>query len=263
MKIVIIGAGNVAQILGRRIVESGHELIQVFSRTIQHARQFGGMLNAMQCNGYFTDATDTVDNIRKDGDVYLIAISDDALPEVTKQFHFGNALTVHTAGAMPMELLETVSAHHGVLYPLQSLRKEMSGIPTIPLLLDANTSNGYQLLNQFAGTLSPLVMRANNNERLKLHIAAVITGNFTNHLYALAQDYCRKEGVDFSLLFPLITETANRLHHYPPDTMQTGPAIRHDIDVIEKHLEMLNDHPLLREVYKTLSVSISTFHKKV
>jgi predicted short-subunit dehydrogenase-like oxidoreductase (DUF2520 family) len=152
--------------------------------------------------------------------------------------------------------LKDISVNYGVLYPLQSLRKEMQYDADIPFLIDGNTEETKTLIEDFAKTLSTNVTKATDEERLKLHVAAVIVSNFTNHLYALAEDFCKKEKIDFQLLAPLIKETAGRVDTMSPTMAQTGPAARKDIFTLDKHIRLLSDHPKLRYVYLKLTDSI-------
>ena len=100
------------------------------------------------------------------------------------------------------------------------------------------------------------VAEAGEDARLKLHVAAVIVSNFTNYLYALAEDYCRKEGIDFKQLLPLIEETANRVKDISPKQAQTGPAIRQDDETVQKHLVLLENYPQLKNIYALMTESI-------
>ena len=112
-------------------------------------------------------------------------------------------------------------------------------------------------LKDLAQSISPeKVAEAGTEDRMKLHVAAVLVSNFTNHLYKLAAAYCRKEGIDFRQLQPLIEETALRLREISPAQAQTGPAIRQDEDTIQKHLELLRNEPVIREIYEQLTRSI-------
>ncbi|HMK03952.1 MAG TPA: Rossmann-like and DUF2520 domain-containing protein [Ferruginibacter sp.] len=248
MRVVIIGSGNVASVLGRLLKKNNHEIIQVISRNAQHAQTLAAEL---QCP--FSDINNTVDT---NADIYLVAVNDGALYELNKSFHLGNKLVLHTAGSVPQDILKDISVNYGVLYPLQSLRKEMDYPHDIPLLVDGNTEETLTLTEDFARTISGTVARACDEERLKLHVAAVIVSNFTNHLYALAEEFCKKEKVDFSMLAPLIRETAERIMTHSPTEVQTGPALRNDIFTLDKHLRILSEHPRLRYVYLKLTDSI-------
>jgi predicted short-subunit dehydrogenase-like oxidoreductase (DUF2520 family) len=248
MKVVIIGSGNVATVLGRMMKKAGHIIVEVFSRQADHAEL---LANELQCG--FTDKPHLIDQT---AEVYLFALSDTALYSLGQTFQLRDKLALHTAGSVPIDVLQKVSSNYGVLYPLQSLRKEMESIPDIPLLIDANSEDNKANIESFAKTISPLVSISSYEQRLRLHVAAVFVNNFTNHLYTMASDYCTKENLDFSLLFPLITETAQRIHQYAPNNMQTGPAVRKETITIDRHLKLLSDYPALKYIYAKLTDSI-------
>lgn len=133
----------------------------------------------------------------------------------------------------------------------------METLPDIPIFFDGIDALTKQKLEALAHSISAeKVVEGNDNDRLKLHVAAVMVSNFTNHLYALAEDYCRKEGLDFKQLLPLIEETAMRLKDTSAKQAQTGPALRHDSETIQKHLELLKEHPQLKNIYVLLTESI-------
>ena len=248
MQIVIIGSGNVASVLGRLCKQNGYQVLQVVSRNASHAK--------ILADEFSCDYADYGGAMNNDAELYLVAVADTALFDLDKSFNLGNKLILHTAGSVSKDVLKTVSVNYGVLYPLQSLRKEMQYANDIPMLIDGNTEETITLIEDFAKTLSVNVTKANDEQRLKLHVAAVVVSNFTNHLYALAEEFCKKEEVDFKLLAPLIKETAERIQHASPPDVQTGPAVRNDIFTIEKHLRILANHPKLKYIYIKLTDSI-------
>jgi len=248
MKIVLIGSGNVATTLGRLIQRNNHKVIQVTSRNIVHAKILG---DELQC-----EYTDYNGELNKTADLYIIAVSDTALNECVHHYNIHDKLIVHTAGSVSKEVLKNVSYNYGVLYPLQSLRKEVENIPDIPFLIDGNNEWVVKQLHDFALTLSPSVQVVGDEDRLKLHAAAVIVSNFTNHLYAIAEDFCMHEHINFDLLKPLIVETAARIKNQSPGAVQTGPAVRKDINTLDKHLRLLSNYPKLKTTYLRLTDSI-------
>lgn len=249
MKVLIIGAGNVATVLGRLIKGAGHDIVQVVSRHMESAALLAAEL---QCS-----AATSFANMNKDADIYIAAMSDASLNEIKENLSLGEQLIIHTAGSVPKEVLKGVSSNYGVMYPLQSLSKENYGSDVkLPLLIDASNEQALSQLEQLALSISPMVSTATDEQRLKLHVAAVVTNNFTNHLYSLAYDFCEKEKVDFGMLLPLIEATALRLRKQAPNTMQTGPAKRKDIITLDKHLRILNAYPQLRSVYLKMTDSI-------
>ncbi len=248
MKVVIIGSGNVATVLSRLLIEKGHNILQVMSRNIDNARQLAEELNVN-----YSDLNGQPDSA---ADIIIIAVSDFVVIEGLPQLNFNNKLVVHTAGSVSKEVLSNFSSHYGVLYPLQSLVKDKKVPSDIPFLIDGNDEGVIKYLDDFARSLSHIVQQVNDEDRLKLHTAAVIVSNFTNHLYSIAEEFCHKEQIDFDMLKPLIMETAQRIQHTSPSLVQTGPAVRKDIQTLDKHLRILVNHPKLRTTYLRLTDSI-------
>ncbi len=249
MRIVILGAGNVATVLGRLSRQAGHDILQVVSRTAAHA---DALARELGCSG----STD-FNELDKTAQLVLVALSDAALYDLKDRVHLGDKLVVHTAGSVSREVLKEISGNYGVLYPLQTLRAEKTDYGrNIPLLTDGNSAYAQEQIELFAASISDQVNKADDEQRLKLHLAGVVASNFTNHLYCLAAQYCKEERLDFSMLQPLIEETAIRIRNHHPCDMQTGPAFRKDVVTLDKHLRVLNDYPKLRTTYLRLTDSI-------
>ena len=252
MEIIIIGSGYVATAMGRKIISAGHHVVQVFSRNRHHAETLAGILHS--------SVISSLSKLDKEAASILIAISDDAIPSFLAGFPGSASLLVHTAGSLPMDILKTGSTRIGVMYPLQSFRRELNTGAGFPLLIDAGNEKDLQLLTEFAAGLSKTVIQANDSLRMKYHVGGVIVNNFSNHLFALTESWCREEGIDFSLLHPLIHETCSRLEQASPQNLQTGPAIRNDRETIKKHLLLLKANPGLSRLYEVLTSSIQQFH---
>ena len=253
MKVVIIGSGNVATVLGKKILAAGHEILQVMSPNLTHAKTLGELL--------FCEVTNDFNNVHSGGELYLFALTDAALEDIHEKISVYQSLAVHTAGSVSKSVFKKVSTNYGVLYPLQSLRGNTEVLPEIPFLIDGNNAESLFQIQTFAQTISNRVEHADDLKRLKLHVAAVISSNFANHLYSLAEEFCELEGVDFDLLHPLILETASRVTSYSPRSLQTGPAIRNDLPTIRKHSRLLKSYPVLKRIYNQISESIRDFYK--
>lgn len=248
MDIVIIGTGNTATVLGKKLKAAGHRILQVFGRDAKEASSLAYKLG--------TESTNYWSVVNRDADIYLLAVSDIAIEELKAELQMGEKVVVHTAAAVSKSILQNTSQHFGVFYPLQSLKKASDHLPDIPIVIDASDSQTLSLLESLAGSISENVVEGDDEYRLKLHLAAVFCNNFPNHLYALMEDYCQKQGIDFRLLIPLIQETAMRLDEMLPSQAQTGPAARRDTVTISKHLELLENDARLRDVYQLLTKSI-------
>jgi hypothetical protein len=208
---------------------------------------------AMQLKSKYNDLSGQMD---VNTDLFIIALPDDAISSCFPFLEGCNKLVIHTAASVSMEILKDVSPNYGVIYPLQSLKKEAQRKVDIPFFYCSNKIENEVSIAATLHRISNNVSRASDEERLKYHVAAVFVCNFTNHLYALAETYCKKEQLNFKQLQPLIEETALRLKEMPPSLLQTGPAVRNDVLTMQKHLDMLSSNPEMQEIYKMLSKSI-------
>ena len=250
MKIVIIGAGNVATQLGMAFRRKSFPVVQVYSRTLSSAETLGKKLQ--------TDYTDQLQQIVPDADLYVFAIKDAALPELLKAFPPTGGLWVHTAGSLPIEIFkESAATRYGVFYPLQTFSKNREvSFEQIPIFTEANHPEDQELLDQIASSLSYHVIPLSSEKRKHLHLSAVFACNFTNHLYNLAAQILENQAIDWKVLLPLIEETAAKVQELSPREAQTGPAVRYDIPIIEKHLEMLEGDWGKQEIYRMLTRDI-------
>ena len=77
-----------------------------------------------------------------------------------------------------------------------------------------------------------------------------------NHCYEISSELLAAHNVPFDVLLPLIDETAHKVHELSPVHAQTGPAVRYDENVMEKHKMLLAASPLWQNLYELMSKSI-------
>ena len=248
MKIVFIGAGNLATRLSLAMQRVGMQIGQVYSHTEASARQLATRLGCPWTND--------LSALQEDGDLYVFSLKDTVLSDVISKVKPNNGMWVHTAGSMPMSVFEGYAQRFGVLYPLQTFCKGRNvNFDVIPIFLEANTDKNADYLKNIASALSENVRFMSSEKRRSLHLAAVFACNFTNHIYTLSYKLLENESIPADVLLPLIDETVSKIHSMPPAAAQTGPAIRYDENVINKHLAMLDD-PDMQAIYRLLSQSI-------
>ena len=248
IKIVLLGTGNVATHLFNAFQNCDNtEVIQVYNRSHKNLAAFKT-----------TDTTTSISKLKK-ADIYIIAISDDSIAELSKKLQLRKKLIVHTSGAKSIDTISNQN-RRGVFYPLQTFSATKSvDFKTIPLCLEAEHSDDLILLEQLAKTISSAVYHINSAQRKALHVAAVFVNNFVNHLYQKGEEICLEHKVSFDILKPLIQETAAKIMTLSPKESQTGPAIRNDKNVTQQHLEDLHS-TTQQEIYKLLTKSIQETH---
>lgn len=253
-RIALVGAGNVATHLGKALSDAGCTIMQVFSRTEASASTLASTLNC--------PFTTKLTEVTQDADLYLVMLKDSVLNEVLPQLtqRNRNALFVHTAGSVPMKIWEGLAARHGVLYPMQTFSKAQAvDFELVHIFVEANSKEDTELLKDLAGLISSKVFEASSEQRKYLHLSAVFACNFTNHMYAVCEHLLTEHGLPFSSMFPLIDETARKVHHLSPVQGQTGPAQRYDTNVMQQQEALLANEPVLAEIYHLLSENIHTY----
>lgn len=249
--IAFIGAGNLATNLAKALYRKGFRIVQVYSRTRESAQELAQEVEA----AYTTD----LQAVTKEAQLYIVALKDAAFVELLPEIVAGkgNALWVHTAGSIPMDIWQGHVARYGVLYPMQTFSKRHEvDFGQIPFFVESNSEEDVQLLKDIASDLSEKVYEASSEQRKSLHLAAVFACNFANHMYALAAELLKKYGLPFEAMLPLIDETARKVHELEPLAAQTGPAVRYDRNVINEHLRMLAGEPHMKELYQEISEDI-------
>jgi predicted short-subunit dehydrogenase-like oxidoreductase (DUF2520 family) len=186
-------------------------------------------------------------------DVTIIAVSDDAIQQVSQEIDDRKGLIAHTSGAVDINAI--AGKRKGVFYPLQSFTKNaIIHFNEIPFCLETTHKDDFSLLENVAKSIGNKIYQIDSEQRKKLHVAAVFVNNFTNHMYTIANDICEKNDVPFEILYPLIEETAKKVQLISPKDAQTGPAKRNDVQTIQNHLEQLNLQQ--QKIYELLTKSI-------
>lgn len=251
-RIVLLGAGNVGSHLAKAIVSAGLDLVQVYSRTPDHAKELA--------NRYSTAFTSDT-NALADADLYIFSIKDDAVSALAKQLHLAGKKVAHTSGALPTDALSGVSDYHGVFYPLQTFTAELEvEWKGIPICVEASDSAMLEQLKALGKAISGLVLETNFEDRKKLHVAAVFVNNFTNNLLKNAEEIMKQTSLPFSVLQPLAEETIRKAFLSGPANAQTGPAIRGDEKTIAAHEELLSGYPEIQKMYRVLTEAIKNLN---
>lgn len=254
--IVLIGAGNVASHLAPALQKNGYKIIQIYSRTKKSAQLLGEKLKI--------DYTEKIQAIKQQAQIYLFAVSDKAIePVLQKMPQNKQALYLHTGGSMPMNIFKQYVTHFGVLYPLQTFSKNRKvNLTQVPFFVEANKPENLVVIKKIAEKLSNICIELSSDDRKYLHLAAVFACNFVNHLYHISQQVLSEKKIDFSVLHPLIQETAQKALENNPADVQTGPAVRYDTNIIEKQLDLLKNTPQYAQIYEQISKSIHFIQKK-
>ena len=243
--IILLGSGNVATHLGIALKNSNYNILQVYSKSIENAKLLSKKLDA--------DFTNDLNKLKL-ADLIIVSIKDDSISSILSKIK--NTAIVHTSGSIGINIFVDKFTNYGVFYPLQTFKKDVElNVSEIPFCIEGNSLRFENQLIEIAKTLSCNVIKMNSKQIKRLHIAAVFACNFSNHMYTIANDMLEKNNIDFKFLLPLIKKTTANLDEESPKQLQTGPAKRKDMAVIQEHLDTIKEKEI-RDLYQKISANI-------
>lgn len=252
-RIIIIGAGNMATQLAIALDNDHCKIVQIYNRTLSAAAALEQQLRQD------VTVTDDITAICNDATLYIFSVSDSALPTIIDKIQGNNALWIHTAGSMEADIFKNKTSQYGVLYPMQTVHKtRKTDWQGVPIFIEASNDQALQRIEALASSISENVLRCDSAQRKAVHLAAVFACNFSNHMYAIAAHLLESQGLSFDVMKLLIRETELKAEQMPPLKAQTGPAIRHDENVMRKHLALLEGTPEA-ELYRLISLNIERY----
>lgn len=252
-RVVVVGAGKVARQLVPWLKSKGVEVVQVYNRHLEAAGALASEVGAA--------AIDDLKELDTGVQLVFIAVSDDAIANVSGEMPRTDAVVVHTSGTRPITDLE----HHekrGVFYPLQTFSEEAQvDFQQVPVCIESSDDVVSEVLKSCGIAWGLQMHELDSGQREVLHVAAVIANNFTNHLLGKSFDLLKTHNIAPDILYPLLMETIRKAVYNDPHAIQTGPAVRGDERTVQRHLDKLKDDPALREIYRQLTDSILQTHR--
>ena len=251
-KIVLLGSGNIATLMYSVLQTNNFfQVTQIYSRNEEHAKTLA--------DRFCCDYTSKIECIKK-ADIYVSVLKDDVSESIWNQIRFEKSILIHTSGSLDISVMKKSAEHFGVIYPLMTISKyRIIDSKKIPVFIEYSDSETKECIEQLCGDKFHSVTELDSKSRSKLHLAAVFANNFSNYMFSVSEGILKKNGISFDLMFPIIEETVEKIHYMSPFEAQTGPAIRFDKKIIDKHLSMLSGPE--KEVYQTVSTAIFEMYK--
>ena len=249
------GAGRVASALCIKMYSSGLDIRQIVSADASNGRSLAASCKALWSNELSYSSSNSI---------IIVAVTDHKLRTVLENIKCDpDTIVVHTAGSIGLDIFPDHMKRKGVFYPLQTFSKNREvNFSDLPFFLEGSDSDVRDALKDLAETIGGKIYFADTESRKALHLAAVFICNFTNHMLTAGKDIAARKGIAFDVFEHLIKETIDKALTEGPGNSQTGPAVRNDLNVIEKHLDLLSYTPEYRNVYMEITNSIIQYYKK-
>jgi predicted short-subunit dehydrogenase-like oxidoreductase (DUF2520 family) len=250
-RIGFIGAGRVAWHLAPALKNSGNKIVQVISRSALSAQKLGDRVGC--------EHTDKISNLDREIEILFLTVADHALVELINDISDYRGIVVHTSGTFSALRFACQKYKYGGLYPLQtfSIGRPVD-LSHVPVFIEGSEPLVTEILIKLATGFSEEVHMVTHEERRWMHLAAVWSNNFANHMLANSYDIMNDHSLPVKWLEPLIVETFMKAVDLGPFKSQTGPAKRHDQTTIKKHVDLLSYSQELQVLYKRISDSIQS-----
>lgn len=257
-KIAIIGTGNVAWHLNIAFENAGHIVTAVYNRDLKKAAHF-------TMGSYQAEPVNSLDFSKSQAAIFIMAVSDDVVADIAEMLKLPDgAILAHTSGTLSIKSIAYAPTEDiGVFYPLQTLSKGKSiDFAQVPICVEGETLRAQHQLAALGQTLTKRVQMLDSGQRRLIHLGAVFACNFTNHMLTLSKQILEQQEIDFAILQPLITETLSKSLEIGPEKAQTGPAIRRDMETLDKQLEALQGDEQVARIYEYVSQHILDFYSE-
>ena len=248
-RIVIAGAGRLATQLGLAFHRKGIAVSKIYNRSADKGKKLARRIQAQ----YVSDIRD----LEVESGICILAVSDAVLVSMAESLQMKSMLVAHTSGTVGMDVLAPVGNYTGVFYPLQTFTlSSRVDFFKVPVCIEGNSDSAEQRLVSLASGISGTVIRLDSSRRRVLHLSAVFASNFTNFMYAVAEDILSEHDLPVSILEPLVLRTAQNIRGGDLLGKQTGPAARGDAEILRKHRELLAGHTDYQAIYDLMSEHI-------
>ncbi|HWB89261.1 MAG TPA: DUF2520 domain-containing protein [Acidimicrobiia bacterium] len=232
MRLIVVGPGRAGGAIALASEAAGHDIVGVLSR-------------------HPVDRWEQLDwDVQlPEADIVLIAVTDEAIPEVAARIapHVSEVgVAAHLSGFTPVLALREIQERGtavGGFHPLQSLPDAESGAKALEgsfVGIDGDQL-GADVLTHLAVTLGMEPFRLDDAARPAYHAAAAAAANFVVTSLAVSADLFHSAGIDPKVSRPLVERAVANVFEKGPAASLTGPIARGDIDTVIGHLTAAHD----------------------
>ncbi len=249
MKVSIIGAGKAAWFLAERLRRSNIAVYQVYNRTATRGQ--------ILCDAYGAEYVPDIQKLDTDIDALFFAINDSLIDDLAEVLVWSTStLLISLSGSRDISTLPSPE-HWSVMWPIYSLMAGSAEKDDIPLVLDTPAEPSLvELTHTLADALSKNQYILNQEKRLMAHLSAVFANNFVNFINKEMFLIMKHAELDTDMMQDIMKSTLGYSLEHKQDSVLTGPAVRHDEDTIQHHIESLAYDPTLQKLYQNITQSI-------
>jgi len=246
--IAIVGAGAVAQALGRSLALRGAPVVALASRSRLRAEEAAPFLGPWVTLVASSELPGLATRV-------LVAVSDEAIPAVAETLAragMKGGAALHTCGAKGPEALAALRAAGvacGMLHPLQTFADPPPGVERLERITFglAGDRQALDWADEIVRLLEGRGLYIASDRLSWYHAGAVLASNALLAVIDAATILMERAGVErkaaLRALEPLSRTSLDNVFARGPRAALTGPIARGDIATVAAHLEALEEAP--------------------
>ncbi len=263
LKYGIIGAGNIGQILIRKLANKGTLLWVVESdySKFQHIREI---------TNYNSNVFPNISDIQDLPDVIIIAVNDSEIENIAKNLanDIGERLIgkyiFHLSGSLKSDVLSLCENYGAIIFAMHPYQtfygNDLSALDNALWAVELGNAGKNVIKSIIADLggkyefLSPVTLE----HKILYHLSAVLASNYLILFLSFAKKVTEISGINpEKFLPPIIQQTINNFLNFGLKNQLplTGPFARGDFEIIKKHLIAMESQPELFDIYQKLTLS--------
>lgn len=246
MRLGFIGAGKVGTALGIYFKEKGFDISGYYSRTKDSCIQ-----SAIRTESHYYS---NLQQLVEASDILFITTSDDQIENVAKQLCEAyclkpGKLIIHTSGALPSTIIDTVKAFGCFTYsmhPLQAFAnvdKSVSDLSNTYFCIEGDEEK-ISILEDILLTCKNAYFKVSPEQKTLYHASACMLSNYMVTLIHNSLIFLESTQLDtstaFKAMLPLVNSTIQNVLELGTKGALTGPISRGDIATVKKQFEAIS-----------------------
>lgn len=235
--ISIIGYGRLGKLLQKTLERAGYDQISVVKKD---------------------------DEILFLNDFIFITVPDESIRTVIEEIGDSGLILkdktiAHCSGAVGLDVFNDLARSKiafGCFHPMMAITESSNSFDGITFDVCGN-DEFISGITPLADDLNAEIIVVNEEEKAKLHVAAVITSNYLVTLIGLAQELFKDSELDEKQLrkslLPLMESVLNNMQDQTPEKALTGPISRRDLTTLNVHSQLLVENPRVSKIYHHLA----------
>ena len=256
-RIAIVGAGNLGSALAVALRRAGYAIDAV----VAHSRRSRARARVL---GKQTGARVAASLAGSRADLVWICVPDASITRVAdslgSQIEWKGRIVLHSSGALTSDALSELRARGAAVasvHPLMTfVRGSRPSFEEVPFAIEGDAA-AVRVARRIVRDLGGEGYSIRKSEKASYHAWGTFASPLLTALLATTEQVAASAGVRGrqarGRMAPILRQTVENYVAFGAPNAFSGPIIRGDVETVKKHLRVLSEHPISRDVYVALA----------